>query len=186
MTAKARTQNLRAVAQLLALLPTVPKKHPSAARRSTRHRRSTLRAATWPQQAPSSPLRVVAGRPDIALWRPTCASPRLSMSAHTVLTAPKPALRAGARVAAGSSPTSASLRSKEAGSTTDAAHQRTGGQLAVSSPGAGAPPTPAHRPGEDPMCLSRPGCSTQVGMSAGRPVGHGTAMEMTMALCPRG
>ena len=88
--------------------------HPyiSAALRRTRRRRRTMRAVTWSQQAPPSPLRVVAGRPDIAVWRPTCASPRLSMSAHTVLTAPKPALRAGARVAAGSSPTSASLRSK--------------------------------------------------------------------------
>ena len=155
VTAKARTQNLRAVAQLLALLPTVPKKHPSAARRSTRHRRSTLRAATWPQQAPPSPLRVVAGRPDIALWRPTCASPRLSMSAHTVLKAPKPALRAGARVAAGSSPTSASLRSKEAGSTTDAAHQRTGGQLAVHVATVSvSPPYRRHGPGCSQRCTA--------------------------------
>ena len=77
------------------------------------------------------------------------------MSAHTVLTAPKPALRAGARVAAGSSPTSASLRSKEAGSTTDAAHQRTGGQLAVHVATVSvSPPYRRHGPGCSQRCTA--------------------------------
>ena len=44
------------------LLPTVPHR-PDAALRRTRRRRSTLRAAVWPQLVPPSLLRAGAGRP---------------------------------------------------------------------------------------------------------------------------
>ena len=43
-------------------LPAVLAAQTTALRRIRRHR-STLRAATWPQQAPPSPLRASAGRP---------------------------------------------------------------------------------------------------------------------------
>ena len=62
------------------LLPAVPHR-PAAALRRTRRRRSTLRAAVWPQSCTAVASQSRRRACDIALRRHACASPTLSMRA---------------------------------------------------------------------------------------------------------
>ena len=95
--------------------------HPyiSAALRRTRRRRRTMRAVTWSQQAPPSPLRGGGGRPTsrcgAAPVRAAEPSPvhLRAPYAHAVRTVPNPVLRAGGRVVA-TAPAPSSARGSSA------------------------------------------------------------------------
>ena len=85
-------------------LPAAPYAHPTALRR-TRRRRSTMRAATWPQQAPPSPFGAAAG----GVRHRACGAAPAREHSPVLCTLPtrtplerhlNPVLRAGGRVAA--------------------------------------------------------------------------------------
>ena len=93
----------------------LPHPYISAALRRTRRRRRTMRAVTWSQQAPPSPLREPpsTSRCGTAPARALACPSACATGAHAVRTVPKPVLRAGGRVVA-TAPAPSSARGSSA------------------------------------------------------------------------